>query len=112
MTAHTCHANGCKLPVPPAMFMCRRHWYALRKPLRDAIWAEYRRGQEVTKTPSLRYLAVQNWAISELAFRPNDEAAAAAAAPYLLLAKRYQAECIAAGLGDPLPALPGKVVGS
>ena len=107
---HTCHAAGCDLPVPSAMFMCKRHWYALRKPLRDAIWAEYRRGQEVDKAPSLRYLAVQKQAIGELAFRPNDEAAAAVAAPYLLLAKHYQGECIAAGLGDPLPPLPGKVV--
>ena len=41
------------------------HWYALPKRLRDKIWATYRPGQEITKTPSVEYLAaareVQDW---------------------------------------------------
>ena len=73
---HACHAHGCTTPVPPAMFMCRRHWHSLRKPLRDAIWREYRSGQEPTKDPSPRYLAVQRLAIAEVAFKPHDEEAA------------------------------------
>lgn len=43
--AHTCHATGCKAKVPPEMFMCRRHWFTLPKPLRDRVWATYRPGQ-------------------------------------------------------------------
>lgn len=63
--AHTCHAHGCAVAVPPKMFMCRKHWFTLPKGMRDAIWAEYVPGQEVTKTPSAAYLevaqAATNW---------------------------------------------------
>lgn len=43
--AHTCHATDCPSRVPPSMFMCRRHWFSLPKPLRDAVWRTYREGQ-------------------------------------------------------------------
>lgn len=47
------------------MWGCREHWFKLPKPLRDQVWREYRPGQEITKTPSVRYLAVaalvQGW---------------------------------------------------
>jgi hypothetical protein len=56
VTAHLCHAPGCGTPVPPQMFACRPHWFMLPKRLRDAIWATYRRGQEITKDPSPAYL--------------------------------------------------------
>lgn len=102
---HICHAHGCDVAVPPKMFMCKRHWYSLRKPLRDAIWAEYKPGQERTKTPTLRYLAVQQRAIGEVAFRPHDEVAAANAAPYILRADALRRECVAAGVGDPLDGI-------
>lgn len=52
---HTCHATNCKTPVPPAMFMCRRHWFSLPKRLRDRIWATYREGQEDDWQPSRAY---------------------------------------------------------
>jgi len=62
---HTCHWPGCPLEVPPAMWGCKRHWFRLPKHLRDAVWAAYRPGQEITKTPSAAYLAVsrevQDW---------------------------------------------------
>lgn len=62
---HTCHWPGCDKPVPPAMWGCKAHWFTLPKTLRDRIWATYRRGQEVTKTPSPAYmkvaLDVQEW---------------------------------------------------
>jgi hypothetical protein len=38
------------------MFACRADWYALPKAIRDAIWAAYKPGQEITKEPSTRYL--------------------------------------------------------
>lgn len=102
---HTCHAHGCDVEVPPKMFMCRRHWYSLPKNVRDAIWDEYTPGQERSKDPSLRYLAVQQYAICRAAFRPNDEEAALVCAAYLQNALRWQSEAIAAGAGDPLEGL-------
>jgi hypothetical protein len=87
------------------MFACRPHWFALRKPLRDAIWREYRQGQEADKLPSYRYMAVQQRAVGELAFRPHDEQAARDAAPYLLNSEIYREKAIAAGQGDPLAFL-------
>lgn len=63
--SHTCHWPGCKVEVPPAMWGCRSHWYALPKYLRDRIWATYRPGQEISKNPSESYIeaaeAVQAW---------------------------------------------------
>lgn len=47
------------------MWGCREHWFKLPKQLRDQIWKTYRAGQEITKTPSLEYIAtaklVQLW---------------------------------------------------
>jgi hypothetical protein len=102
---HVCHAHGCKRPVPPAMFMCRDHWFALRRPLRDAVYAEYRPGQENDKHPSARYMAVQRRAIGELVFRPNDERAARTAAPYLIESELWRLRAIKNGDGDPLDGL-------
>lgn len=103
--SHTCHAPDCKAPVPPRMFACKPHWFSLSQALRDAIWREYRPGQERTKQPSLRYLAVQQLACSYLAFRPNDEGAARRALPYLEAAIGFRNLAIAEGLGDPLAGL-------
>lgn len=55
---HTCHWPNCGKQVPPAMWGCREHWYALPKHLRDKIWRAYRPGQEKTLSPSREYLAV------------------------------------------------------
>lgn len=90
------------------MFMCRAHWFSLRKALRDAIWREYRPGQENDKRASPRYLAVQRRAVGEVAFKPNDEAAAKVAAPYLVESETWRAHCILHGLGDPLEGLAAK----
>jgi hypothetical protein len=56
VSEHTCHATDCDAHVPPKMFMCRRHWFMVPKPMRDLIWALYRPGQEVDKDPSMDYL--------------------------------------------------------
>lgn len=62
---HQCHWTGCTRQVPPAMWGCSNHWYALPKYLRDKIWATYECGQEKTLSPSAAYLAaadeVQQW---------------------------------------------------
>ena len=46
MSAHTCHAFGCDAPVPPRMFMCRPHWFALPVSMRNAVLDAYTPGQE------------------------------------------------------------------
>ncbi len=73
MSTHHCHATGCTAAVPPKMFMCRRHWFRLPKPYRDAIWDAYVPGQEVRKDPTPEYLAAAQTAIQ---FIERAEAAA------------------------------------
>lgn len=58
MANHTCHWPGCGKTVPPSMWGCKQHWFALPKNLRDRIWATYMPGQEITKTPSAAYINV------------------------------------------------------
>jgi hypothetical protein len=62
---HHCHWPGCNAQVPPAMWGCKAHWYALPANLRAAIWQTFRPGQEKTMTPSREYVAVarqvQEW---------------------------------------------------
>lgn len=103
--SHTCHAPGCNRLIPPKMFICRGHWFALPNRMRDAIWREYREGQEIDKRPSVRYLAVQQLACAHLVFRPNDEKAVLKALPYIGSALEYAKEAVAEGLGDPLEGL-------
>ena len=97
--SHTCHAPDCKRLVLPRMFACKEHWDALSQNLRDAIWREYRNGQERDKRPSLRYLAVQQLACAHFAFRPFDEGAARRALPYIEGALAFRKRAIAEGLG-------------
>lgn len=69
ITEHLCRWPGCQASVPPSMWGCRGHWFALPKVLRKAIWANYRPGQEVDKRPSDQYLTVfhnvQKWILEE-----------------------------------------------
>lgn len=62
---HTCHWPGCTKQVPPAMWGCRAHWYALPALLRVRIWRAFQCGQEKTHTPSREYVSaardVQDW---------------------------------------------------
>lgn len=53
---HTCHNPQCRGPLPAHLVAHKKAWYALPKLLRDAIWANYRRGQEVDKRPTAAYL--------------------------------------------------------
>ncbi len=53
---HTCHWLGCNKQCPPAMWGCKYHWFKLPLALRNKIWAAYVPGQEVTMTPSEKYL--------------------------------------------------------
>jgi hypothetical protein len=62
---HHCHWPGCEKLVPPAMWGCSRHWFKLPARIRRNIWAAYRPGQEISKTPSAEYIAAareaQDW---------------------------------------------------
>lgn len=66
---HHCHARFCPVGVPPKMLMCRRHWFMVPKPLRDAVWATYRPGQEIDKQPSAEWHEAADAAIRAVAER-------------------------------------------
>lgn len=75
---HECHWPGCGRQVPPAMWGCKQHWFALPKSLRDKVWASYRPGQERDMHPSLEYLdvahEVQDWIAKNTApIRPKPQ---------------------------------------
>jgi hypothetical protein len=55
---HVCHWPGCARSTAPAAWGCREHWYKLPLALRNKIWASYRPGQEISKTPSRNYIEV------------------------------------------------------
>jgi len=57
---HHCHWPDCKAQVPPTMWGCRRHWFALPQALRSKIWSSYVPGQEINGTPSPAYIAAAN----------------------------------------------------
>lgn len=99
---HLCHADGCTKPVPPRLLMCLRHWRQVSPETRAAVLREYRPGQEIGKVATMRYLAVQSRAIAEVAFKPNDEQAAARSAGYILRAEIRRRASIEDGHGDPL----------
>lgn len=64
---HTCHAAGCDVPVSPSLLMCPAHWRLVPRALQQAVWAAYRRGQEIDKRPSPEYLAAAQAAIGAVA---------------------------------------------
>lgn len=101
--AHRCHAHGCNVEVPPRMLACKPHWYALPKFLRDAVWREYRNGQEEHKRVTWRYMAVQRLAVSRLA--RDEHGVGPAALRYWADALRYREKAILNGEGDPLQGL-------
>lgn len=74
--SHHCHWPGCSKQVPPALWGCKAHWYALPAHLRARIWKWYEPGQEVDMTPSDEYLKVadevQLW-IAEYVRQQNDQ---------------------------------------
>ena len=86
---HHCHAHGCEVPIPPAMFMCAPHWFKLPRQLRVAVWSAYVPGQEVRKDPTPEYLAAAEdalgWMLREeshlLIIRPTHTARLIAGIP-------------------------------
>ena len=71
--AHHCHATKCKTEVPPVMFMCRRHWFMVPLPIRNEIWATYRRGQCDDMNPSDNYCVAAKKGVEAVAKREGLE---------------------------------------
>lgn len=61
---HPCHATRCNVEVPPAMLMCRRHWFMVPRLIQIAVWTAYRKGQEVDKRPSEAYMDAYRRAVN------------------------------------------------
>lgn len=64
---HVCHADGCKVAVPPSMLMCLRHWRMVPRALQSAVWRTYRNGQEIDKRPSPAYMIARRAAVQAVA---------------------------------------------
>ncbi len=43
--ADRCPISGCSEQIDPSRLMCRGHWYAVPKHLRDRVWATWRSGR-------------------------------------------------------------------
>jgi hypothetical protein len=50
--AHTCHARGCNVAVPPELLCCLKHWRMVPRPIQRIVWATYRPGQCDDRNPS------------------------------------------------------------
>lgn len=74
MSAHLCHAEGCRVPVAPKLLACSRHWRMVPQWLQRALHAVYVPGQESRKDPTWEYVAVQlrcRIAIAEAEHKPD-----------------------------------------
>lgn len=72
--SHRCHLPSCREEVPPRLLMCKRHWFMVPKPLRDAVWREYRPGQEEGNAPVTKeYLQVAQAAIAAVQKKIEDK---------------------------------------
>ena len=61
---HECHAKGCTRQVPPALFMCAKHWKMVPKEIQRRVWQAYQVGQERGDVlPTREYIAVQREAV-------------------------------------------------
>ena len=107
--SHRCHAHGCRVEVAPRMLFCKPHWFSTRRALQEAIWREYRPGQERDENPSERYLAVQQLCVCELLHHRTSVAsipnALALSGQYRQRAEAHRERAIADGAGDPFESL-------
>jgi hypothetical protein len=67
MSAHHCHARGCRVPTEPEMLMCLRHWRMVPRDLQRRVWATYRHGQCDDKRPSQAWHEAADAAIAAVA---------------------------------------------
>mgnify|MGYP001579131525 FL=1 len=52
---HLCHALGCETPVNPCFLMCGYHWFKVSVRCKQAVYATYVPGQELTKMTTAAY---------------------------------------------------------
>lgn len=71
--AHTCHAVACERVVPPAMLMCKTHWFKVPLALRNRVWSTYRDGQCDTFDPSSAYCQAAKAAVIAVAEKEGRE---------------------------------------
>lgn len=64
---HTCHANNCKRPIKPALFMCLKHWNMVNKELKMELYRHYMKGQEIFKDPTEAYIHAARKCIDSVA---------------------------------------------
>jgi hypothetical protein len=65
---HHCHAFECERQVPPAYFMCTKHWRLVPRRPQAAVWRHYNPGQEKGEADvSAEYLRVADEAIQAVA---------------------------------------------
>ncbi|MGO9292819.1 MAG: hypothetical protein ACLP52_02870 [Streptosporangiaceae bacterium] len=67
--SHLCPVRGCPQHVSPDRLMCRPHWYAVPRPLRDAVWATWQSG---SGAGSPAHMAAINAAIRAVNARQED----------------------------------------
>ena len=70
MSAHLCHAEACKVAVPPRLLMCAKHWRIVPHGLKLQVWATYQPGQERldgTAPVTEEYLAAAQDAVDAVA---------------------------------------------
>ena len=70
---HLCHAEKCKRNVPPSLMMCARHWRMVPKKLQRQVWAYYRKGQEIDKNPSDKYMCAYRLAVNAVAKKEGNK---------------------------------------
>jgi hypothetical protein len=70
--AHTCHAVGCNVSVPPRLLMCIKHWRMVPLAIQRKVWRAYRPGQEIDKRPTDNYFVVAREAIEAVRVREQE----------------------------------------
>lgn len=104
---HSCHAWRCRELVEPRRLMCPAHWRKLPAGLKAAVWREYRAGQERTKRPTDRYLAVLQLCRAASVETDDEELRKKAVAHHESIAEYFRKRAIESGDGDPFEELGG-----
>jgi hypothetical protein len=74
---HECHARNCSRQVPPALFMCKKHWAMVPDSMQKAIWHHYQPGQEKGEArPTREYFEATRVAIAHVAQLEEKQAGA------------------------------------
>lgn len=100
MSAHTCHAMGCKRSCPPKYLMHPGHWRMVPKADQLAVLATYRPGQEIDMDPSPAYLQAAMEAVMAVAIKEGYTDEEIKAAPEVQMYARWL------GTPDAEPATP------